>query len=153
MPSMPMLTYGDEIGMEGEFGEDGRRPMPWDKSVWDARIFEVYRGLIAARRSSSALRTGGLRWVHADGEAIVFLREAVDETALVHVARAAHEPVRLPARQLAGIQAGCALYGTAPRVGKRVVSLTASGPGVRIGAWRPTDGGSLPGRPARGKPQ
>ena len=68
LPSMPMLTYGDEIGMEGRFGEDGRRPMPWNEADWDGRIFEVYRGLIAARRSSSALRAGGLRWVHADGD-------------------------------------------------------------------------------------
>ena len=37
-PSMPMLTYGDEIGMEGTFGEDGRRPMPWDESSGTQRL-------------------------------------------------------------------------------------------------------------------
>ncbi len=92
-PSMPMLTYGDEIGMEGTFGEDGRRPMPWDESDWDASTLEVYRGLIAARKGSVALRRGGLRWVHAEGDAMVFLRETEQEVALVHIARAAHAPV------------------------------------------------------------
>ena len=57
-PSMPMLTYGDEIGMEGAFGEDGRRPMPWDATVWDARLLETYRGLIAARKGSACAARG-----------------------------------------------------------------------------------------------
>jgi alpha-glucosidase len=149
LPSIPMLTYGDEIGMEGAFGEDGRRPMPWDESHWDTRLLEVYRGLIAARKRSRALQQGGLRWVHAEGDAIVFLRESREETALVHVARAAHEPIRLPVRHLAGIETGEAAYGPAPRVGKRQVTLLASGPQVRVWTWQPTDGGPRPRRRRR----
>ena len=42
---------------------------------WDSRLLETYRGLIAARRSSAALREGGMRWVYADDETLVFLRE------------------------------------------------------------------------------
>lgn len=43
-----MVTYGDEIGMRGDSGEDGRRPMPWetgprDAQPWDERILDVYR--------------------------------------------------------------------------------------------------------------
>jgi alpha-glucosidase len=141
MPSMPMLTYGDEIGMEGTFGEDGRRPMPWDESDWDTRILDVYRRLIEARKGSEALSSGGLRWLHAEGDAIVFLRESPNETALVHVARAAHDPITLPTGQLAGIETGSAAYGPALRVLKRSVTLSATGPGVRVWAWKPTDGG------------
>jgi alpha-glucosidase len=140
-PSMPMMTYGDEIGMEGTFGEDGRRPMPWDDTVWDASTLAVYRGLIKARQRSVALRRGGLRWVHAEGDAMVYLRETLDEVALVHVARAAHEPVVLEPRHLSGIESGSSLYGRAPKIGKRAVTLSASGPGVTIWTWRPTDGG------------
>lgn len=142
LPSIPMLTYGDEIGMEGAFGEDGRRPMPWDEQHWDTRILAVYTGLIAARRASPALREGGLRWVHADGDAIVFLREEEGETALVHVARAAHEPLTIDARHLAGIRDGRSAYGPAPKVGKATVTLTATEPGVRVFTWRPTDDGA-----------
>ena len=142
LPSMPMLTYGDEIGMEGQFGEDGRRPMPWSEGDWDQRIFEVYRGLIAARRSSSALRTGGLRWVHADGDAIVFLREADDETALVHVSRAAHEAVSVDARSISGVETGRPAYGLPPDIDGSVVRLTATGPAVRVWTWTPSDGGA-----------
>ncbi|WP_301484825.1 glycoside hydrolase family 13 protein [Intrasporangium sp.] len=144
MPSMPMLTYGDEIGMEGTFGEDGRRPMPWDEARWDTRLLEVYRGLIAGRKASPALRVGGLRWVYAADDAIVFLRESADETALVHLTRAAHEPIRLPVRHLAGVGAGRAAYGPPPRIGKRQVTLPSSGPHVRVWTWKPTDGGPRP---------
>ncbi|MEP7332713.1 MAG: glycoside hydrolase family 13 protein [Terracoccus sp.] len=142
LPSMPMLTYGDEIGMEGRFGEDGRRPMPWNEVDWDNRILEVYRGLIAARRSSSALRTGGLRWVHADGDAIVFLREADGETALVHVSRAAHEALSFEVRHLAGVESGRPTYGPPLEVAGGVVTMAATGPGVRVWTWIPSDGGT-----------
>ena len=37
---------------------------------------------------------------------MVYLRETLDEVALVHVARAAHEPVVLDPRHLAGIESG-----------------------------------------------
>jgi alpha-glucosidase len=145
LPSMPMLTYGDEIGMEGHFGEDGRRPMPWGEAHWDTALLEVYRGLIGARRGSEALRHGGLRWLHADGDAIVFLRESAAETALVHVARAAHEPVTLPVRHLAGVETGRTAYGPAIEVGGGEITLTADGPGARVWVWTPTDGGLHPG--------
>ncbi|HET7396989.1 MAG TPA: glycoside hydrolase family 13 protein [Intrasporangium sp.] len=144
LPSMPMLTYGDEIGMEGRFGEDGRRPMPWDDSCWDTRLHDVYRGLIAARKSSPALQHGGLRWVHASGDAIVFLREELTETALVHVSRAAHGPVCVDARHLPGVESGSAAYGPVPDIEAGTVTLRADGPGVRVWRWRPTDEGPRP---------
>ena len=142
MPSTPMMTYGDEVGMEGAFGEDGRRPMQWDGTSWDTRLLDVYRGLISARRRSVALRRGGLRWVHAEGDAIVFLRETLEEVALVHVARTAHEPLVLDTRHLAGIETGSPAYGFAPKVGSRAVTLSAEGPHVRIWTWKPADEGA-----------
>ena len=141
VPRIRTLTYGDEIGMEGTFGEDGRRPMPWDEDDWDTKTLETYRGLISARQRSVALRRGGLRWVHAQGDAIVFLRETLDEVALVHIARAAHEPLVLEPGPLAGIEAGTSLYGPAPTIRKRAVTLSATGPGVSIWTWRPADDG------------
>ena len=135
MPGIPMMTYGDEVGMRGDFGEDGRRPMPWDESRWDARLFEVYRGLIAARTSSVALREGGLRWVHASDDALVFLRQTAAETALVHAARSAHGPVRLPTRHLPGIGGARTAYGRDLALGEGSMELVADGPEVGIWVW------------------
>jgi alpha-glucosidase len=142
-PSTPMFTYGDEIGMEGEYGEDGRRPMPWDESAWDERIHAVYRDLIAVRRSSIGLRAGGLRFLYAEGDAVVYLREHPEETVLVHVARAAHPPIRLPARALPGVEAARAAYGPAPVSAGGELVLSAAQAGAAVSRW-PTPAGDRP---------
>ena len=134
-PSTPMLTYGDEVGMEGGFGEDGRRPMPWDESTWDARLLEVYRSLIRTRLESVALREGGLRFLHAEADAVVLLREHPEQTALVHVARAAHETVVLPLGAVPGAEAATTAYGRALVVGDGVLTLRAEGPTAGIWTW------------------
>jgi len=152
MPGIPMITYGDEIGMLGEFGEDGRRPMPWDAEpvwreptaegdppAWDARLHTVYRELIAMRRDSPALRAGGLRWVYADDDVLVFLREHPEQTALVHIARLAHDPVRLPVAGLPGIAGGRAAYGPGLSVEGDEVALGADGPRVGVWTWVPAE--------------
>lgn len=135
MPSIPMITYGDDIGMEGESGEDGRKPMPWDRGKWDEEIFTRYQDLIAARHSSTALRTGGLRWVHVEEDAIVFLRESPGETALVHVARSGHPTIKLPLILLPGVEKAVSLYGNQPNFIGADLVLNATGPQVTILVW------------------
>jgi alpha-glucosidase len=136
MPGIPMLTYGDEIGMRGDFGEDGRRPMPWDdEASWDERILEVYRGLISARNASHALRHGGLRWVHTSDDVLVFLRESTEQTALVHCARAAHEPIQVSTMNLTGVAEAHTAYGRDLILGGDSVTLTADMPEVNIWTW------------------
>ena len=150
-PGIPMVCYGDEIGMPGDFGEAGRRPMPWaaaptqvggeplDHHLWDEDLRSAYRDLIAARREHLALHAGGLRWVHAQDDALVFLREHPQESALVHIARAAHDPITLAAPDLPGALAGAPAYG--PAVGTAPngdLVLEAPGPVVRIWTWTPS---------------
>jgi alpha-glucosidase len=149
MPSMPMMTYGDEIGMLGAFGEDGRRPMPWDESLWDQTILTCYSAWSALRRESVALRRGGLRWAYAAEHMLVFLRESVEETALVYVARGAHRPVTIDTRGLPGIATGSAAYGPALDIGRGTVTFTAGAPRVTVHIWRPTKARTRNGGPAR----
>ncbi len=50
MPGIPMLYAGDEIGQEGDNGEDGRRPFPWDhENDWDADTLAWVRALFGQR--------------------------------------------------------------------------------------------------------
>ena len=123
--------------MEGAFGEDGRRPMPWDRRRWDHDVLVLYRALIAARHGSVALRRGGLRWVYAADDILVYLRESADEVALVHVARAAHDPLHLDVRHLPGIAAGRAAYGVEVEVEGDLLTLEAHAPTVQIHVWEP----------------
>lgn len=97
LPGVPMVFAGDEIGLEGVLGEDSRRTMPWDHpDRWDHDTLAAYSSLSAQRREHVALRRGGLRWAHVSDDALVFLREHPDETALVCVRRAAGPAIELP---------------------------------------------------------
>ena len=93
LPGVPVLFAGDEFGLEGFNGEDSRTPMPWGwqerKSrrhpVKDLRSF--YSTLGRLRSELPALTEGGVRWMHAEGDALVFVRETADSAVLVMTAR------------------------------------------------------------------
>jgi alpha-glucosidase len=132
-PGVPMLFAGDELGLEGEWGEDARRTMPWDRrDSWDAALLEDYRQLIALRRSSDALARGGLRYVHVDDDVIAYLRESPAERLLCLASRAAHEPVRVPFASLE------TLYGLDAEVTGSDALIPADGPSFHV--WRVTNG-------------
>lgn len=140
-PGTPALFAGDEGGLTGWNGENARVPMPWDAVEgrdpgrgprWDAATFDVYRRLIALRRSSRALREGGLRWAVVEDDAVAYLRETADERVLVLAARAPWRGATLPGRLATGAQN---LYGGADlRVDADGVHLPGDGPGVQV--WR-----------------
>ena len=130
-PGVPMVFAGDELGLEGEWGEDARRTMPWDApDTWDRPLLEQFRRLIALRRSSDALARGGIRYAHVSDDAIAFLRESPTERLLVLAARASHTPIVLPldARELEPLLGGetVAVDGTA--------ELPGDGPAFHV--WR-----------------
>ena len=82
-PGVPMIFAGDELGLEGAWGEDARRTMPWDRpETWDTELLETYRRLLALRRSSDALARGGIRYAHVGADAIAYLRETRQERLL-----------------------------------------------------------------------
>ncbi|MFX0538880.1 glycoside hydrolase family 13 protein [Ornithinimicrobium sp. Y1847] len=137
MPGTPMMTYGDEVGMLGEWGEDGRRPMPWSETNEANPYFQAYTRLIHARRGSTALREGGLRWVLATEDAIVFVREHPDESVLVHLSRQAHDPISIPCSAFPGVLDGSNRLGQAPAFGEQDLVFSADGPGVNLWSWRP----------------
>jgi alpha-glucosidase len=132
MPGTPMICAGDELGLRGVNGEDSRTPMPWHRpESWDTRTLSYHRDLIALRHARPALRRGGLQWLHADAGALVYAREARDETVLLLARRAPGEPIRLP-----GWTAATNVYGGAPDLvpdGSGTVTLPPDGPTFQ--AW------------------
>ncbi|SDD10645.1 alpha-glucosidase [Sanguibacter gelidistatuariae] len=135
-PGTPVLFAGDEVGAQGLNGEHARVTMPWDDpDRWDSDTFEVYRRLIALRRSSEALREGGLRWVVVDDDAVAYLRESAEESVLVLVARAPWAGATLPGSLVAQGSAAQNLYGGAPLTASDAgLALPGDGPGVQV--WR-----------------
>ena len=133
MPGVPVLFMGDEIGLTGVDGEHARTPFPWAHTDrWDTATLSAYRSAIAMRREHVALRRGGLRWLHASDDVVVYLREHPEETVLVQVARAEVEPVRLPRSAFDAITETTALWGAAPRVDGSEVVLPPGTHVVRV---------------------
>jgi alpha-glucosidase len=133
-PGVPMLFAGDEIGLEGAWGEDGRRTIPWnDPDSWDGLLLAEYRRLIALRRSSPALTRGGIRYAHVGADAVAYLRESPEERLLCLAARADHDPIRLPLAELGagGVET---LYGGGAETRGGELILPADGPAFH--AWR-----------------
>ena len=117
-PGVPMIFAGDEIGLEGEWGEDARRTMPWDAiDTWDGPLFEECRTLVALRRSCDALARGGIRYVHVSDDAIAYLRESRSERLLCLAARAPHDPIATPFDQLETLYGADASDGVLPADG------------------------------------
>jgi alpha-glucosidase len=93
-PGVPMVFAGDEVGLEGDWGEDARRTMPWERpETWDRELLAAYTRLIALRRGSDALARGGLRYAHVGDDVVAYLRETRDEALLCIASRGAHEPL------------------------------------------------------------
>lgn len=86
-PGVPSLFMGDELGLEGAWGEDARRTINWDRSTWDEEFFAEVKKLVRIRRGSDALANGGLRWVLVEDDVIAFARESKRESILIVLAR------------------------------------------------------------------
>lgn len=133
-PGVPMLFAGDELGLEGRWGEDGRRTMPWGRpDTWDHDLLAEYRVLIALRRSSEALAHGGIRYAFVGDDAIAYLRETRGERLLCLAARDDHEPVRLLLAEL-GARSAETLYGSDANWKHEELILPADGPAFHV--WR-----------------
>jgi alpha-glucosidase len=136
MPGAPMVFAGAEAGLGGADGELSRVPIPWDRpEVWDQRILALHVDLAALRTSSAALRRGGMRWLAVADDSLTFERESPEgsERVLVHVARAPHQHVLLPATWFdeAEILVG---EGSPVRGADGAWRLPADGPGAHV--WR-----------------
>jgi alpha-glucosidase len=117
-PGVPMLFAGDEIGLEGDWGEDARRTMPWDSpDTWDRALLETTRQLAALRRSSDALSRGGIRYLHVSDDAVAYVRETRSERLLCLAARASHDPITAPYAELETLYGSDALDGALPAEG------------------------------------
>lgn len=86
-PGSPMLYYGEELGLEGAFAEDGRRPFPWDGSG-DTTTQDFFRRALAFRRESTALKLGEYSRVYLDEatRTYAFMRRAVAQGEIVYAA-------------------------------------------------------------------
>jgi alpha-glucosidase len=127
-PGVPSIFAGDEIGLEGSWGEDARRTINWeDRTGWDKDFHTSVKELIGIRRKSHALIEGGLRWVAIEDDFLVYLRESKKETILVFISRKGVSTV---------IEIGSLGF----EVSKTLVGAPASGRRIAINSINATSG-------------
>lgn len=67
----PMIYYGNEFGLEGDYAESGRKTIDWTQP--DADLHGFYKQLISVRKSLSPLRLGSLETVLLDDDARTYV--------------------------------------------------------------------------------
>jgi len=124
LPGIPVVFAGDEFGLVGADGEHSRSPLPWNAVSEASEHIELYRSLIHLRREHPALNEGGIRWLHASDDVLIYVREHADECVLVVAARDSFDvELQLPAEPKT-------LWGELDATASRV-----RGDGPAFGAW------------------
>lgn len=82
---VPMVYYGEEIGMQGGKDPDNRRFMIWDEDKQDLRMLELYRKLIRIRRENPVLQSGECRIFYAQDRVIGFERTLGRESLAIFI--------------------------------------------------------------------
>lgn len=84
-PGVPLIFYGDEIGLEGEKDPDCRKAFPWDENNWDHEQQQVIRKVINLRKIHPQLRRGNFSRIFEDDRRgiAVFLRSYANQHALL----------------------------------------------------------------------
>ncbi|WP_288842641.1 alpha-amylase family glycosyl hydrolase [uncultured Deefgea sp.] len=76
LPGIPLVYYGEEIGMQGGADPDCRRPMRWNEADWNHAQRAWVKQLIAIRQQNTALQYGDVIVLghRLAGNTMVFLR-------------------------------------------------------------------------------
>ncbi|MBZ4665960.1 glycoside hydrolase family 13 protein [Mahella sp.] len=69
---LPMVYYGDEIGIKGKGDPDCRRTFPWDERVWDNELRGLYEKLIKLRRTCPEMSDGNIKTKYAKGNVYAY---------------------------------------------------------------------------------
>ena len=81
---VPMIYYGDEIGLSGAGDPDNRRMMRWGDEVTaeENAVREHFSKVAAVRHKHPALRYGSRRALVAEGERYAFVRAHLGDAVL-----------------------------------------------------------------------
>lgn len=101
---IPMIYYGDEVGMRGDNDPGCRGGMIWDERQQDSHLFELHRRLIALRRSHPALTRGHFETLRVFNAVYAYHRWWEDDHVVVILnPREARPGFRLPLQHVAGV--------------------------------------------------
>lgn len=58
---IPLIYYGDEVGIEGGEDPDNRRTMKWDAKNQDTKLLEFMRSLGMLRKNTNSIKNGSVK--------------------------------------------------------------------------------------------
>lgn len=76
-PAIPVIYYGNEIGMEGHDDPDNRRDMQWD-NIEGNEVFQ-YFNFLSNLRSEAVIREGAFNLLETDNFTLSYIIETPDE--------------------------------------------------------------------------
>ena len=97
LPGMPMIYYGDEVGLTGGADPDCRRGMLWDPDRQDKELLQWYKSLIRVRHENQAITEGKLiRQESRDDSGLIILTRIWEERKITLVFHSGEGSVALP---------------------------------------------------------
>lgn len=135
IPGVPVIYYGDEIGMTGASDPDNRRMMRFDNDLneFEKQMFKDVSKLIHIRKDHSALRNGDFLTLQADKNIYAYIRSDMNERILIVLNKSEKEQLinlNLPA--IYNVSTATDLIsGDSFRVNENAVTLVVKGIGFR----------------------
>lgn len=80
-PGVPIIYYGDEVGVEGGKDPDNRRAYPWGRE--NKEILNLYKLFIGIRNKEEALKKGSLKFYDTDLDVCVYERQFNNEKIII----------------------------------------------------------------------
>ena len=80
---VPLIYYGDEVGLTGGNDPECRKAMPWGGEAWNHEVYDASKTLINLRKRHPALRRGDGEVLMASGRILVFSRRYAEDSVLV----------------------------------------------------------------------
>lgn len=97
LPGMPMIYYGDEVGMEGGPDPDCRRGMLWDETRQNREVFQFYQTLIKIRHEYPVFTKGVvIEQYTEDSTGIIFIKKELDGQSMTVIFHTRKGTVKLP---------------------------------------------------------